>query len=165
MFLLSRLVRQNGYKVVLTGEGADEFLGGYDLFREAKIRNFWARDPGSQLRPRLLTRLYPWMKERSPSGRLGFAKEFFGRGIDRPRDPGFSHIPRWDASARLLGLLSSEAAEEASRADDPVEELLRCMPPGFEEWGWLARAQALEVATVLSSYILSSQGEDRKSVV
>jgi len=159
MFLLSRLVRQNGYKVVLTGEGADEFLGGYDLFREAKIRNFWARDPGSQLRPRLLTRLYPWMKERSPSGRLGFAKEFFGRGIDRPRDPGFSHIPRWDASARLLGLLSSEAAEEASRADDPVEELLRCMPPGFEEWGWLARAQALEVATVLSSYILSSQGD------
>ena len=36
MFLLSRLVRDSGYKVVLTGEGADEFLGGYDIFKEAK---------------------------------------------------------------------------------------------------------------------------------
>ena len=35
LFLLSRLVRQQGYKVVLTGEGADEMLGGYDIFKEA----------------------------------------------------------------------------------------------------------------------------------
>ena len=30
MFLLSALVRRHGYKVVLTGEGADEMFGGYD---------------------------------------------------------------------------------------------------------------------------------------
>ena len=42
LYLLSRLVRENGYKVVLTGEGADEVLGGYDIFKEAKIRRFWA---------------------------------------------------------------------------------------------------------------------------
>jgi len=32
-FLLSRAVRQAGYKVVLTGEGSDEILGGYLHFR------------------------------------------------------------------------------------------------------------------------------------
>jgi asparagine synthase (glutamine-hydrolysing) len=32
-YLLSRAVRQAGYKVVLTGEGADEILGGYLHFR------------------------------------------------------------------------------------------------------------------------------------
>jgi len=32
-FLLSRAVRQAGYKVVLTGEGSDEMLGGYLHFR------------------------------------------------------------------------------------------------------------------------------------
>lgn len=43
MFLLSNLVHEHGFKVVLTGEGADEILGGYDIFKEAKIRRFWAR--------------------------------------------------------------------------------------------------------------------------
>ena len=42
MGLLSQWVRQQGYKVVLTGEGADEVLGGYDIFKEAKVRQFWA---------------------------------------------------------------------------------------------------------------------------
>jgi len=41
MFLLSKLVRSHGYKVVLTGEGADEFLAGYDIFKEARVRRFW----------------------------------------------------------------------------------------------------------------------------
>ena len=43
LLLLSRLVRKHGIKVVLTGEGADEMFAGYDLFREAKVRRFWAR--------------------------------------------------------------------------------------------------------------------------
>src|SRR6185295_16715491 len=32
-YLLSRAVRDAGYKVVLTGEGSDEVLGGYAHFR------------------------------------------------------------------------------------------------------------------------------------
>ncbi|MGH9347956.1 MAG: asparagine synthase (glutamine-hydrolyzing), partial [Vicinamibacterales bacterium] len=61
LYLLSRLVRAAGIKVVLTGEGADEMLGGYDIFKEAKIRRFWAAAPGSRARPLLLKRLYPWL--------------------------------------------------------------------------------------------------------
>ncbi|HZO15272.1 MAG TPA: asparagine synthase (glutamine-hydrolyzing), partial [Polyangiaceae bacterium] len=51
LFLLSRLVRRAGIKVVLTGEGADEMFAGYDLFREGKVRRFWARQPHSRTRP------------------------------------------------------------------------------------------------------------------
>ena len=59
MMILSRLVRENNIKVVITGEGADEMLAGYNIFREAKIRRFWASQPGSSIRPLLLTKLYP----------------------------------------------------------------------------------------------------------
>jgi len=53
------LFTTTGFKVVLTGEGADEFLAGYDIFKEMKIRRFWAKNPDSQIRPLLLKRLYP----------------------------------------------------------------------------------------------------------
>lgn len=36
-FLLSKAVSQAGYKVVLTGEGSDEVLGGYPHFRKDKL--------------------------------------------------------------------------------------------------------------------------------
>ena len=48
MFMLSGLVRNSQLKVVLTGEGADEILGGYDIFKEMVIRRFWAKQPDSQ---------------------------------------------------------------------------------------------------------------------
>ena len=60
MFMLSALTRKHGIKVVLTGEGADEMFGGYDIFKEAKIRRFWAENPSSELRPLLLFKLYPY---------------------------------------------------------------------------------------------------------
>ena len=42
-FLLSKAVRDAGYKVVITGEGSDEILGGYAHFR----RGGWQYDPGT----------------------------------------------------------------------------------------------------------------------
>jgi len=61
LYLLSKLVRRNHYKVVLTGEGADEILGGYDIFKEAKVRAFIRSQPDSEIRPQLLKRLYPYL--------------------------------------------------------------------------------------------------------
>ena len=59
MMVLSRLVRDNNIKVVITGEGSDEILAGYDIFREAVIRRFWATQPDSAIRPLLLKKIYP----------------------------------------------------------------------------------------------------------
>src|SRR5204863_9323210 len=72
LFLLSRWVRDFGYKVVLTGEGADETFGGYDIFKEAKIRRFWAKSPSSRRRAALLERLYPYQHDlhRQPAAYL-----------------------------------------------------------------------------------------------
>ena len=46
-YLLSRAVRDAGYKVVLTGEGSDEILGGYPHFRrDMLLYNHAGQDPG-----------------------------------------------------------------------------------------------------------------------
>jgi asparagine synthase (glutamine-hydrolysing) len=47
-YLLSRAVRDAGYKVVLTGEGSDEILGGYAHFRrDMLLYNREGQDPGA----------------------------------------------------------------------------------------------------------------------
>lgn len=81
LFLLSGLVRESGYKVVVTGEGADEVMAGYDIYRKAKARLFLARDSSSAKRANILLRLYPWMI-RSPGRTLAFARAFFGKALD-----------------------------------------------------------------------------------
>jgi len=43
LFLLSKFVKENKYKVVYTGDGADEILGGYDCYRQDFIR-IWGND-------------------------------------------------------------------------------------------------------------------------
>ncbi len=157
MFLLSRLVHSAGFKVVLTGEGSDEMLAGYDIFREAKVRAFWARQPGSASRPRLLERLYPYLA-RSPAAARAMSRRFFAEGLDRVGEPGFSHRPRWSAAAALKRLFTP-GVRAAAKPGQAESELLADLPPAFGAWDPLSQAQYLEVRTLLSGYLLSSQGD------
>ncbi len=154
LFALSRLVRDEGYKVVLTGEGADEVFAGYDIFREAKVRAFWARDPRSEARSRLLTRLYPYLAQSPPQ----FLSRFYGQGLDQVDDPFFSHRPRWSNGAMMTTFLAESALADL-RDSAPEARLARTLPAEFAEWGTVARAQYLEMTTFLAGYLLSSQGD------
>lgn len=156
LFLLSRLARDLGFKVVVTGEGADELLGGYDLYREFKVRLFLARNPGSTVRAGILQQLYPWM-ERRPGTVPAFAEAFFRRHLD-PADTGLSHRPRWDTTKALIALLAPELRERVD-AFAPDQELLQLMPQEHRGWDPLSRAQWLELMTLLPGYILSAQGD------
>ena len=157
LMLLAGSVREHGYKVVLTGEGADEVFGGYDLFKEAKIRRFWSQQPGSRFRPRLLERLYGYLQN-SPVSNPAFAQSFFGQGMEHLHRPIFAHVPRWTTSQRALSFLSPEV-----RADigdwDPLTTYEQALPAGMEDWSGLARDQYVEAKSLLAGYLLSSQGD------
>jgi asparagine synthase (glutamine-hydrolysing) len=157
LFLLSRLVHQAGIKVVLTGEGADEMFAGYDIFREARVRRFWARQPESAWRPALFDRLYPYL-QRSPVAQQAMARQFFGQQLDRAGEPGFGHEPRWRGAAAQRRFFSADL-QAAIAGFDVRGDLLAALPPRFGEWSPLARDQYLEVRTLLSGYLLSSQGD------
>lgn len=156
LYRLSALVRDDDTKVVLTGEGADEIFLGYDLFRETRIRQFWARQPTSRARPALLRRLYPYLPV-SEQGDEALA-QFFSVAIDRPSDVVFSHLPRWAASGRNARFLSAAFAERTAE-EDPVSSLIASLPARVHRWRPLARAQYLEMRTLLTGYLLSAQGD------
>jgi asparagine synthase (glutamine-hydrolysing) len=156
MYLLSKAVREAGIKAVLTGEGADEMLAGYDIFREAKIRQFWSRQPNSKVRPLLFDRIYPYLA-RSPQQAKGMALEFWRRGLDRAGLPGFSHEPRWSSTASIQRLFS-EPLKKAIE-ENPSPDVLENLPGEFASWDLLGQSQYLEVRTLLSSYLISSQGD------
>ena len=116
MFLLSRLVRDRGIKVILTGEGSDEFLGGYDIYKEAKIRAFWAAQTSSARRPLLLRRLYPYLQglqKQSPA----YLQAFFQVSPDHMRHPFCSHLPRWELTGKSQLFFSREVRAEMERND------------------------------------------------
>lgn len=157
MFLLSKLVRDCGYKVVLTGEGADEFLAGYDIFKEAKIRRYWAARPDSKLRPLLLKRLYPEIPGVA-GGNAAFLEAFFRQGLLETGDPGYSHAVRWRNGRRATRFFSpSVKAALAAQNSPPASQVF--YPAGFGAWHPLAQAQYLEISVFLSQYLLSSQGD------
>jgi asparagine synthase (glutamine-hydrolysing) len=156
LFLLSRLVRNCGFKTVLTGEGSDEFLAGYDIFREAKIRAFWARRPDSQIRPRLFERVYPYLK-RSPQQARAMATAYWKIGLNRPDNPWFSHERRWTTTATLHRFFLRDLREAVKSNVQEANSLP--LPEGFGSWDELHRAQFLEIGTLFSGYILSAQGD------
>jgi asparagine synthase (glutamine-hydrolysing) len=152
LFMLSKLVNDHNFKVVLTGEGADEFLGGYDIFKEMKIRRFWAKHPNSKLRPLLLQRIYPdivALGNTSPA----FLFAFFKRGYQDTAEPYYSHMIRWSNTARTLRfLLDNHGSDVAYNESIPL-------PTDFPAWSHLGQAQYLEASIFLSEYLLSSQGD------
>lgn len=157
LMLLSGHVREAGYKVVLTGEGADEVFAGYDIFREAKVRRFWARQPDSRWRPRLLERLYGYL-DNSPVAHASLAQAFFGRGMQHIGRPIFAHAPRWATSHKALAFLSPELRASIG-AWDPLAWYEQHLPADIMSWAPLDRDQYVEAKSLLSAYLLPVQGD------
>jgi asparagine synthase (glutamine-hydrolysing) len=159
LFLLSRLVRENNFKVVLTGEGADELFAGYNIFKEDLVRRFWAKFPDSVVRPRLLERLYPYILSQENGKAKKFLTRFFKKGLTQVDSPVYSHLLRWENTSQLKSFFSSEIREEMGTLEDFIEQFISGLPRDFMSWTPISRAQYTEISIFLSNYLLSSQGD------
>jgi len=156
LFFLSELVRDSGLKVVLTGEGSDEVFGGYNIFLEDKLRRFWARQPDSHFRYLLAGKLYPYIFK--DSRMRSTLRYFFSRHLENTDDPLYSHIIRWDNTAKIKKYFSEDVVS-AIAGYNCYDELRESLPENFSERDGFSKTQYLEMSLFMSNYLLSSQGD------
>jgi asparagine synthase (glutamine-hydrolysing) len=156
LYLLARSTREQGITVVATGEGADELYWGYDLFKEAKVRAFCARDPDAAWRASLFDRMYPYFA--ATGGRRGESWRRFFLDAGPASDPLFSHQTRITATSGVKSLYSGDT-RAALAGVDPLERLRDDLPEEFGRMSVLERAAYLELTTLLGNHLLAAQAD------
>lgn len=157
MNLLAKSVRAQNIKVVITGEGADELFGGYNIFKETKIKHFWAKDPQSKYRPLLLKKLYPYIPQISKANN-NILKLFFGYKLSETSSPIYSHLLRWNNTSRINNYLSKPYQEVISNYH-PISKIEDQLKDQLNGYDYLTKAQWIEINFFMSKYLLSSQGD------
>ncbi len=159
LFHLSKLVRDNNFKVVLTGEGADEMFAGYNIFKEDRVRRFWAKNPNSTFRPALLAKLYPYIFNKNNKRSNIFIERFFKKNLTDTDSPIYSHMLRWQNTSQLKSFFSDDYKSQLPDLRDFIARHTATLPNDYMSWHPLSRAQYTEISLFLSNYLLSSQGD------
>jgi asparagine synthase (glutamine-hydrolysing) len=96
----------------------------------------------------------PGLQAQSPA----YLKAFFGMALDRVDHPLFSHLPRFETTAKAKAFFSGDLKARLA-GYDALADLRADLPAEFMRWTPLARAQYLETTYLLPGYILSAQGD------
>jgi asparagine synthase (glutamine-hydrolysing) len=162
LYLLSEIVRENNIKVVLTGEGADEILWGYDSYKELKLLEFWSKYPDSKIRPQLIKKLYPHLSHYNDDSQYGMMRMFYEDFLKDYNNELASLNIRIHNNKILQNYFDKNYNIEFDKSS-LIKDLRTWLPDNYDSFNLLQKNQYLEMRTLLSGYLLSSQG-DRMSM-
>jgi asparagine synthase (glutamine-hydrolysing) len=162
LFLLSAAVRAKNIKVILTGEAADEVIYGYDTYKELVLLQLWRKNPGSPEIDGMIRRLNPHLSHFSDPAKLGFMRMYYEEFTDDFDNELVGLNIRIKNNAVMANLLNKDWGLRFDK-NRLIEEVKKTLPDGYQHWSILQRNQFLEMQTLLSGYLLSSQG-DRMSM-
>jgi asparagine synthase (glutamine-hydrolysing) len=149
-YMLARELALHDVRVVLTGEGADEMMLGYDIFKLTQDRAAGGDSARGHAQVALAELPAP-ERARSARGRLSPV-------ASDPADPCFSHLQRWESSRRILLYLQPD--RRAAMAARPHAALMaQQMSPQFRGAPPLRRAELLELMTFLPTMLLGAQSD------
>ena len=152
-FLLSGLVRDNHYKVVYTGDGADEVLAGYDCFRQDSMR-LWSNGPlnGLLRRWRYMHRYTRYF----PRDQMRLLLALHGRRAQRKTMDRFGFYPAWHdfwqiTRSQCTGIMRDDAAIDA---EAQMDALIAGMQPQLAGRDAINQSLYFEMKTRLPGWIL-----------
>lgn len=146
---ISRLAREHGIKVLLSGAGGDDLFTGYRRHRALMAEDYWAWLPQSARA--VLERLTGRLDQRRPIGRR-IRKMFNGASLDG--DARLVNYFRWISRKDLSKLYTRDfrAALDADRDEDPMHSFLAELPPATSR---LERMLSLEQRFFLTDHNLT----------
>jgi len=154
-FMLSDFVRQQNCKVVYTGDGADEILGGYDCFRQDAIR-CWGNDlEDEQARENAYLNQYTeWFSE-------GQMQHLLNMHAPDKQDRVYDDIgtypawyDMWEVLREPTDALLTESFKNATDNDTQMPALFERMKPHIENRHPLNQSLYIETKTRLPGWIL-----------
>lgn len=151
MMLLSKKVKEEGLKFILSGEGADEMLLGYDIFKLPKIYNFINRNQDSNFRYYILKNLYNHLPQYQNKKYLKLISTIYSNKNLFTKDYPY-HYYRWGNNLKLMSIFSKNINVSINKSLSLINSLIN-------EKQKLGKAQQIEKQTLLSNYLLSSQGD------
>lgn len=147
LLLLAERVRDRGFKAVLSGEGADEALGGYVWHKTAALMS-------------RLGRLHPNL----PRGLRALISRFVTPGTPEPRLGDFfgdlrpSLLDVYEPLSRARFLLYSDAMAEQALRLQPFADL-DVDPERMRGWDPLSRSLYIEYKLMLPGHLLLGKGD------
>jgi asparagine synthase (glutamine-hydrolysing) len=158
-YLLSRAVRDAGYKVVITGEGSDEILGGYPHFRrDMLLYNREGQDPAA------IAELLEWLDSQNTVSRGLLLPDGDIGPVDRVRRV-LGYVPSWIETFSSRGVkmrpLLSRALLERYGPTEGTYPILDDIDVGGQLTGRDPLHQSLYLwsKTVMAGYILTMLGD------
>ena len=158
MYHLSNKVRDTDIKVVLTGEGADEILYGYDSFKELKILEQWSKGSPAEEIDAAISHLYPHLNHYANPKQFGLIKMYY-EGFLKTLDNNFVGLNIRMSNNKIIQNYLNKDWGITTDNIGLEERLKRTLPDNYEDWSLLQKNSFLEIKTLLQGYLLSSQGD------
>ena len=156
LLMLSKLVRQNRFKVVYTGEGADEILGGYDCYRQDYIRQ-WGNAKASQ-QERLDYYLNDFSNDFAPEY-LRLLADLHEPAAQQQTVKRFGCYPVWYDFWQIMqestqGLFTEAFGQQSTGHQQQMSQLITSLKPNLQGLHPLNQSLYLETKTRLPGWIL-----------
>jgi asparagine synthase (glutamine-hydrolysing) len=158
LHMLSGLVKKTSVKVVLTGEGADEILCGYDAFKELKILDHWKSHGADVDVVKYIGELYPHLAHYADPKRFGLMKMYY-EGFVADVDNDLAGLNIRINNNKIIEKFLNKNFNVKFDKSKIISRLKATLPEAFQGWSLMQKNSYLEIKTLLQGYLLSSQGD------